>query len=46
MDHMKPRSTSETVEPYSRRFPRSGVPAAMIAREFRVTAFLRAAIIG
>jgi hypothetical protein len=46
MDHMKPRSSNEPVEPYSPRIARTAVLTEIIARECRVTAALRQAIIG
>jgi len=46
MDHMKPRPSSEPVEPYSPRIARAVVLAEIIAREYRVTAMSRTAIIG
>jgi hypothetical protein len=43
-DHMNPRSSSEAIEPHSRRFQRAVNPMVLTARERRVTVQKRAAI--
>jgi len=43
-DHMNPRSSSDTVEPHSRREPRLPGPMVVTARELHVTAQIGSAI--